>query len=170
LRDLVGDDSAGVYAARNVTTGGRVYYAWDGDNAHGDGPTRCAFYDPARGATSGRRPDTIGWYAAIDDVQAEPKCNGGQEDTPCAAALRKLDHLTSRELSTWTGTLTCPECGGRWRGEHRLEDGEAFDYRLERPGELATCTGCGDRLAPNEVYNLEGAILCPVCYCEADEE
>jgi hypothetical protein len=61
-------DPVGVYAAKNVNTGGAVYYAWDGDNAEGDGPTRCAFYDPARGPTWGRQPATIDWYAAVDEL------------------------------------------------------------------------------------------------------
>lgn len=65
LRDLVGDDRAGVYAAQNITTGGAVYYAW---NVTPAGPTMCAFYDPTRGPTFGRRPDDINWYAAVDEL------------------------------------------------------------------------------------------------------
>ena len=40
------------------------------------------------------------------------QCNGGQTDTPCPAALARLNNLTQRKLSTWRGTVSCDHCGG----------------------------------------------------------
>ena len=57
-----------VWAAHNVQTGGAVYYCWN--DAPMGGKTRCAFYDPARGPTFGRRPD---FFEDIDKIGAGEK-------------------------------------------------------------------------------------------------
>ncbi|MFA5266042.1 MAG: hypothetical protein WC378_19645, partial [Opitutaceae bacterium] len=54
-------------------------------------------------------------YGEIED---DVSCNGGQTDMPCPAALEKLNHLTSRELATWRGTISCDHCGARWCGDY----------------------------------------------------
>jgi len=51
------------------------------------------------------------------DIEDDMSCNGGQTDMPCPAALEKLGRVTSRELATWRGTVSCDVCGGRWRGD-----------------------------------------------------
>lgn len=70
LRDLaaraehVNDGPAfGVWGAHNVQTGGAVYYCWD--DWPGEEPTRCAFYDPSKGPTFGRRPD---FFEDVDKI------------------------------------------------------------------------------------------------------
>jgi hypothetical protein len=74
-------------------------------------------------------------------------CNGGQTSTPCPAALGKLNHLTGRELTTWTGVITCDHCGGQWRGDfftlqRWADDTSAFGWRAECFGN-ATADGDG---------------------------
>ena len=74
------------------------------------------------------------------DIEDDMSCNGGQTDMPCPAALEKLGRVTSRELATWRGTVSCDVCGGRWRGDYYAvnrwpgDKGSAFDWRLERQG------------------------------------
>lgn len=60
------------------------------------------------------------------------RCNGGQSDNVCAAAL---DFMTPRFLQRnpqWRGVAVCPHCGAQWRGDFYERGGWA--WRLQAAG------------------------------------
>ena len=70
---------------------------------------------------------------------AKQNCNGGQTNDPCPAALAQLNGLSSRELSTWKGSISCPVCNNTWRGDYWAlnrwpgDRGSAFGFRRMEP-------------------------------------
>jgi hypothetical protein len=115
--------------------------------------------DPSSGADFWRD-----WFEIARLEARVPACNGGQADTPCRAALAKLDALAS---ASWTGTITCPVCGGQWDGAYRAADAGAFAWRLVCRGVLVECVECGAPLTTNEVYHDGDDVLCAACACDA---
>ena len=134
--------------------GGRVLVVTDSVHQRGQSPytvgVTAHFAD--RGEIA-RLADRYGG-ALVDLVARETAkdhvCNGGQTSVPCPAALGKLNSLTSRELATWRGTVSCDHCGGIWRGDFYAlnrwpgDTGSAFDWRLEREGNETADAGSLD--------------------------